>query len=108
MRGMHGKVKADPKAFEEFAKKFMSKEFQAKLKRAVQNPSGCDAKSVLRHLVPIMKSVGKNTSFGALERHVAGGDILAMGRRYGAASLFLTVAVDDVNSPNVFRLTFEV
>ena len=84
----------------------MSKEFQAKLKRAVQNPSGCDAKSVLRHLVPIMKSVGKNTSFGALERHVAGGDILAMGRRYGAASLFLTVAVDDVNSPNVFRLTF--
>ena len=38
VRGMHGKVKADPKEFEDFTKKFMKKEFQDKLKRAVANP----------------------------------------------------------------------
>ena len=103
---MHAKWKTDPKKFEEFSKTFLSKEFQTKLKSAVANPDGKTAKSVLRIITPILKTAGKKTLFGALERHAAAGDILAMGRRFGPASNFLTVAVDDVNSPTVFRLTF--
>jgi hypothetical protein len=56
--------------------------------------------------VPILASGGKQTIFGALERRRAVGEILAMGRKYGAASNFLTISIDDVNTPNVFRMGF--
>jgi hypothetical protein len=60
----------------------------------------------LKKLVPILASGGKQTIFGALERRRAGGEILAMGRKYGGASNFLTISIDDVNTPSVFRMGF--
>ena len=44
--------------------------------------------------------------FGALERRAAAGEILAMGRAFGAASNFLTFSVDDVHTPGVLRMSF--
>jgi len=134
VQGMHAKVKRDPKAFAQFVNSFMKSDFQEKLKESVANPTGKVAKQVLRKIIPVLKSGGKKSAFSALDRHAAAGEILAMGRRFAAAPTFLTVgessfsnvfcldvlpssiklnvcyittpAVDDVNSPTVFRLSF--
>jgi hypothetical protein len=103
---MHAKVKQNPKSFEQFTRTFMEKDFQTKLQSAVANPEGKDGKYILNKLVPMLASGGRNTVFGALERRSAAGEILAMGRKYGAASNFLTVSIDDVQSPHVFRMGF--
>ena len=85
IQGMHAKIRKDPKAFESFTKTFMSRNFQSKLLKAVAIPDGADAKFVLKRLVPMLTTGGKNTVFGALERRAAAGQILAMGRKYGGA-----------------------
>ena len=103
---MHAKIKQNPKSFEQFTRTFMEKDFQTKLQNAVANPEGKDGKYVLNKLVPMLASGGRNTVFGALERRSAAGEILAMGRKHGAASNFLTVSVDDVHSPSVLRMGF--
>ena len=106
INNMAARVKQDPGAFEQFTKMFMSKEFQHQLQKSVANPECKEAKSVLNKLIPVMTSGSKKTSFGALERKSAAGEILAMGRKYGPASNFLTASVDDINSPLVFRMAF--
>ena len=103
---MHVKIRQDAAAFEKFTKLFTSEGFQTKLRMGIANPEGKQAKEVLKKLIPVLTSGGKKTVFGALERRAAAGEILAMGRAYGAASNFLTVSVDDVHTPGVFRLAF--
>ena len=61
---------------------------------------------MLKKLIPVLTSGGKKTVFGALECQAVAGEILAMGTAYSAASNFLTVSVDDVHTPGVFRLAF--
>ena len=103
---MHVKIRQDAAAFEKFTKLFTSEGFQTKLRMGIANPEGKQAKEVLKKLIPVLTSGGKKTVFGALERRAAAGEILAMGRAYGAASNFLTVSVDDMHTPGVFRLAF--
>ena len=103
---MAAKIRGDPKKFDNFAEKIMSPSFQAQLKRAVEKPNSKEARKVFNTLTPVLTSGGKKTTCGALERRSAAGEILSMGRRYGPASCFLTVSVDDVNSPGVFGMSF--
>ena len=91
-RSLSAKVKQGPNAFERFTKTFMSTSFQQKLRVSVANPDSKSAKEVIGKLLPVLTTGSKNTSFGALERRAAAGEILAMGRKYGAASNFLTVS----------------
>ena len=106
IQSMSAKIKQDPRAFENFTKTFMSTSFQQDLQRAVADPEGRAAKKVMSKLVPVMTAGSRKVSFGALQRRSTAGEILAMGRKYGAASNFLTVSVDDVNSPGVLRMAF--
>ena len=106
VRAMSAKIRQDPKSFAEFTTKFCSSDFQDKLKMAVASPDGPEAKAVLKDLIPVLTCGGKRTVFGALERRSAAGQILAMARKHGPASNFLTISVDDVNSPGVFRMSF--
>lgn len=121
IRGMSCKVKSDRNAFRLFAELLLSDEFQAKLCNALQyRDTGGECLSaegrlendqakrdrlwVLRHIMPVLNFAGKRTLFGAVERNNSVSRILALARRYGPASVFLTVAVDDVNDPLGFRL----
>ena len=101
--GMHGKCVSDKEAFEEFAHEFSSEEFHEKMRDAVKNPAGESAKFVLRKIVPFLTTAGRKTVFGAVERNKCAGEILALGRKYGCASDFLTFGIDDVNHPNAIR-----
>ena len=101
--GMHANVTSDPKGFEQFANEFVSEEFQTKLRDAKHNPSGPSAKYVMNKLVPVLTYAGRKSVFGALERNESAGQILALGRRFGCATSFLTFGIDDVNHPNAIR-----
>jgi hypothetical protein len=57
----------------------------------------------LDKLVPVLTYAGRKSVFGALERNESAGQILALGRRFGCASAFLTFGIDDVNHPNAIR-----
>ena len=97
--GMHGKCVSDKEAFEEFAHEFSSEEFHEKMRDAVKDPAGESAKFVLRKIVPFLTTAGRKTVFGAVERNKCAGEILALGRKHGCASDFLTFGIDDVNHP---------
>jgi len=101
--GMHAKVASNPEGFEQFAKEFASEEFHGKMKAAVENPNGKDAKYVLSKLSPLLTFAGRKSVFGAFERRESASQILALGRRFGCAPNFLTFGIDDINHPNAIR-----
>ena len=84
----------------------MSNVFQEKLRNAVAHPESEDAKNVLNKHLPVLTTAGKHTSFGTLERNLSLGEMYAMIHRFGPEFQFLTIAFDNVNSPQVFHLTF--
>jgi hypothetical protein len=119
--GMSCKVKSDRDAFRVFAELILSDDFQARLQNALHySEKGNEYSStkgrrendlarqdrswVLRQIMPVLNFAGKRTLFGAVERNNSVSRILALARRYGPASVFLTIAVDDVNDPLGFRL----
>ena len=102
IRGMSARRKGDPKAFDELSKEFTSTDFQVKVQNAVAHPDSKDAKYVIKKLLPVLTTAGKNTSFGALERNASLGETYAMIRRFGPQFEFLTIATDDVSNPQVF------
>ena len=105
-REMKAKVNRDPAAFLAMAEKFLSAEFKTMLKKAVANPVSKDAQKVMAEVGPVLKSSQKKTVYGVMEKYSASGEILAMGRRYGAASNFTSFTFNDTQHPNSVRLTF--
>ncbi|KAL7549323.1 hypothetical protein ACHAWF_017111 [Thalassiosira exigua] len=104
--GMAAKVRNDRLAFQKFVEEFQSDAFQEKLRWSVKHPDSKDGRYVKNKLMPVLTTAGKHTTFGALERNSAVGELLAMIRRFGSQFCFLTCSFDDVNNPQVFRLTF--
>ncbi len=80
----------------------MSNVFQEKLRNAVIQPESKDAKYVVNKNLPVLTTAGKHTSFGTLERNSSLGEMYAMVHRFSPEFDFLTIAFDDVNSPQVF------
>jgi hypothetical protein len=106
IKGMSARRHANPEAFDELAQEISSPSFHMKVQNAVADPGCKDAKYVLRKLIPVLTTAGKHTSYGALERNSALGENYALIRRFGPELTFLTVAIDDVSCPHVFRLSF--
>ena len=106
LHGMSVKVKSDKEAFEKLSREIGTDSFKSRLRKAVKDPEGEDAKYILGKVLPVLNISGRNTPFGAVERRLALSKIYALQRRYGAPSIFLTIAVDDINNPTSFRLTF--
>ena len=88
IRGMAGRRKTDPKAFEALSKEMSSSKFHSKVQNAVADPTCKDAKYVLNRIVPILTTAGKNTTFGALEKNTSLGETYALIRRFGPEMLF--------------------
>ena len=100
--GMSTRCKRDPRGFNELSKEFTSTDFQVKVQNSVAHPDSKDAKYVIKKLLPVLTTAGKNTSFGPLERNSSIGETYAMIRRFGPQFEFLTIAIDDVSNPQVF------
>jgi hypothetical protein len=80
----------------------MCSTFQQKLNNAVAHPDSKDAKYVLNTLLPVLAAACKHTSYGALVQNSSPGKMYVMICRFGPKFELLTVAFDDVNSPQVF------
>jgi hypothetical protein len=107
IRNIAAKRNTNKEAFEEFSKEITSTEFEIKLQNAVANPASKDAKYVLRKLISMLSSAGKETSYGGLWKNSMFGETYALIRRFGPEMGFLTIAIDNLNCPSLFRLTFK-
>jgi hypothetical protein len=106
IRNIAAKHNTNKETFEEFSKEITPTEFEIKLQNAVANPASKDAKYVLRKLIPMLSSAGKQTSYGGLLKNSMLGETYALICRFGPEMGFLTIAIDDLNCPRSFWLTF--
>ena len=104
--GVHMKQKSDPRAFREFVEMILSREFKEDLKFSVKEPESKTAEKVLKKIMPVLTMSGSRTLFGAVERNVALAKLMGMGKWYGPACNFLTMAPDDVNNPTSLRASY--
>jgi hypothetical protein len=81
-------------------------EFLDKLRAGMLDPKGEAAQDVYRRVLPYCSLSGKHVPWGKMERGQLVGDLLAMCRRFGTGSCFLSVAPDDVWNPTSIRLCF--
>ena len=103
VKAVYGKTR-DKKNFDRFVAKFVSQHFQDKLRKAVADPRSPAGRSVMADVSHMLSSSGKSVTFGSLERARSKGEIMALGRRFGCASTFLTFAIDDVNIDKQSRM----
>ena len=98
--GINSVVRNHKESFDQFTSMVKNKNFRKVLQKAKKDPTGRTAKKVMKLVTPILTTGGSNTCLGALERNDAISKINAMCLRYGMPTLFLTIAVDDVNNFN--------
>ena len=83
------------------------KDFFEKINKAIKYPNGDEAKEILLDVLPILTSCGSQTIFGGFERAKAITEIVAMCRWHGPLMIFLTLILDDVNTPTAIRLCYK-
>lgn len=106
INGVFTTLKGDKKSMSEFVHLVENSDFKKQLKNAAEDPQGNDAKVVISKVLPLLRAAGRKTTFGSMERRSGVSHMIAMTRRYGPASTFVTIAPDDINSITGFRLTF--
>jgi hypothetical protein len=106
IRTVNAKVKGNKQAFEDYHTLLMSRDFKAKLRKAVSDPKTDEAQSVLRKIMSVMTITGsKSNFFGATASKLSEVKIRNMVRKYGPAAAFVTISPDDINNPTSFRLS---
>ena len=106
LKSVSGAVREDSK--EELIALINRSDFNELAATAAQNPSSREAKEFMKKVMPTVSVVGRGMPWGSLERASCIGKMLAIIRRYGPPSIFLTVAPDDVHSPVGIRLTIQI
>ena len=82
--------------------------FDEQARQAVQNPHSKQAAKFMAPIMPLVSLVASSVPWSTMERSSCIGKMLAMIRRFGPPSIFLTVAPDDVHSPLGIRLTMQM
>ena len=81
--------------------------FELKVKSAIDDPKGKDAKEITRNIFPVLSISSKSAAtFGTLDRNNSVGMMIAQSRRYNSGAVaFLTFSFNDVNDSNTVRLS---
>ena len=90
---------------EEFVEYANDPNLSAELEEAASDPNGPMARKVMRKILPLVAVASRPVPWGAVERGSCISKLLAMMRRYGPISLFLTMAPDDAHNPLGLRLS---
>lgn len=97
------KVESNKLAFQTFIKFTQSTTFKEKLKLAVKDVKSQEAKDIMSKLMPIMSICAPiKSQFGLSVSKQTDVKIRSMCHCYGPASVFLTIAPDNVNNPMGF------
>ena len=106
MKNLHVKIKKDPAAFSEYAEMLCSQEWRDKIEVAGNDPTSKSAQEVLAAVLPVLKfGGGENNIMGSIGHSTSFSRSMALMKRYGPASVFLTITPNDVSNPTSFRLT---
>lgn len=98
--GINAVVRSHKQSFDRFTKLVKKKDFRKKIIKAKKNPSGKTARQIMHTVGPVLTMGGKNTLVGSNEKNDTIAKIHSLCLRYGMPTLFLTVAIDDVNNFN--------
>lgn len=98
--GINAVVRNHKQCFRTFTKLVKKKGFKKLIMKALKNPEGKTAKAIMKIVSPVLMMGGKGTSLGSLERNETVSKINSLCLRYGMPTLFLTIAIDDVNNFN--------
>ena len=99
------KTKNTPEASEQFQKLLSNTAFKDKLKLALLNPLGDEAKWIMRIVDPILVTQASQIEYSPAERMSLASDIIACCREHGTPSYFVTVSPDDSSNPTALRLS---
>ena len=78
--------------------------FDANLAAAIANPKSRAGRAFLKKILPLLAISAAPVKWSAGERGACISRMLAMARRFGPPSCFLTIAPDDVHDPTSIRL----
>jgi hypothetical protein len=105
-RIVSSRVKNNPDSLVKFGEIIDSDWFGTLLESALKDPTGGDARKVLKIVSPHLRLIGRDVPYGPIERKQVAFKLYAMVHRYGLPSMFLTLAPDDQRNPNVLRMCF--
>ena len=102
---MVAKVKGNIDAFKKILISYYHLILKISLKKAARDPYGVFGEYIIKKVKPILQISGRKIFGGSLETYKEMDHIYAMTRHFGPASIFYTIAPDDINNPISFRLT---
>jgi hypothetical protein len=105
-RSVTMKVKSSDTAFGEFQALINDDEFHALLKAAKCDPSGPEAQQVLKRVIRFINLSASLVPWGAQERAAEMTSLIATHRAHGPASIFYSIAPDDVHNPLSIRYSY--
>ncbi len=100
------KVKNNPTAMRKASEKLNDDGFGDKLRAAIQDPTGDEAKSVLKDFSPLLQGMGKQIPHTAAARSMVITHLYALMMLYGYACNFLTFAPDETNERYMLRFCY--
>ena len=98
------RVKSSNEAFRGFQERVASPRFLALLEEAAKDPHSAAGREVLEEVLPFINLVGRKIPWGTVERAGEVTKHLALHRRCGPASVFMSLAPDDVHDLLVVRM----
>lgn len=99
-RGVKAVVRSNKESFKRFSDLVIDENFKKKIRKAKKNPEGKTAKEIMETVATVLTIGGNKTDLGSVERNETIMKINATCLRYGMPTLFLTIAIDDVNNFN--------
>ena len=90
--------------FCEFTELVNSPTFDAELAAATEAPKSRRGRAFLKQILPLLAIAATPVKWSSAERGACISRMLAMARRFGPPSCFLTIAPDDVHDPTSVRL----
>jgi len=104
-RGVAATWRNSPDVARKFADLRQEPGLQAKLDAAVANPSGPEAKEVLRRILPLLSIAARKVPWSGAERKYVQTFLIALARWHGPGAVFLTASPDDIHGQVAIRLT---
>ena len=81
-------------------------DFEERLRMAVENPMGDEARRISKSVLPFLRIVGSKVKWSSLERSNTLTHLYAMNQFFGLSFLFVTLSPSMRNSPLALRLVY--
>ena len=102
---VNAKMRASPQAWSAYHAAVSHPNFVGLCEAAASNPTGPESDKLQKKVLPFLQICAAQQPWSAAERRACISDLWAMARRFGVASIFWTIAFDDVHDPRVMRLS---